>query len=27
LSLPPWEVRALHRKGISTKERFEHTVK
>jgi endonuclease YncB( thermonuclease family) len=27
LSLPPWEVRAMHRKGISTKERFEHTVK
>lgn len=27
LSLPPWEVRAMHRKGISTKERFENTVK
>ena len=27
LSLPPWEVRAMHRQGISTKERFEHTVK
>jgi endonuclease YncB( thermonuclease family) len=27
LSLPPWEVRALHRKGISTKERFRNTIK
>jgi endonuclease YncB( thermonuclease family) len=27
LSLPPWEVRAMHRKGISTKERFRNTIK
>jgi endonuclease YncB( thermonuclease family) len=27
LSLPPWEVRAMHRKGISTKDRFEFSVK
>lgn len=25
--LPPWEVRALHRNGVSTKELFENSVK